>query len=81
MSEKSHRSIINEVALKMARLNGWRFADNYDFTRARETVQKTLSTQKYKEGYRAAGYCKMAEAAFEVITGDRPDYDGTEDGQ
>lgn len=55
---KTHRQIINDMAAAIAKCDGWEPQTDY--------VDNPHS--------RAIKYRNMAEAAFEAMTGDRPDY-------
>lgn len=58
MPTKTHREQINETAAAIAKVDGW----------------EPLSDYVDNQNPRARKYCAMAEAAFEAMTGDKPDY-------
>lgn len=55
---KTHREIINEIASALAKVDGWEPCPDY----------------VSNPNPRAIKYRVMAEAAFEALTGDIPDY-------
>jgi hypothetical protein len=74
----NHRQTINAAALEIARVSGWDIDPDHDFVAAAERNVNSLKLQEFKTHARSGDFLKMAEAAFAVITGDRPDYDGDE---
>lgn len=55
---KTHRQQVNSMAAAIARVEGW----------------EPLAAYVDNRNPRARKFCRMAEAAFEALTGDRPDY-------
>lgn len=64
----THRQQINAAAAAIATADGWKMLDGYDFVTARENYETDRVSS------RTLRFLALAEAAFEAITGDRPDY-------
>lgn len=68
----NHRQTINATALEIARVSRWDISPDHDFVA--EAEREPNNIRDFKTHARSGDFLRMAEAAFEVITGDRPDY-------
>ena len=70
----NNRSTINQVAFELAKIEGWPVTDGYDFVSAATLSPPPEGFAEYKNWLTGGRFLSMAETAFEIITGDSPDY-------